>query len=62
MSDEVQVQITGPVIDAFDAYKLTTAYANTRYWSVLPEHVDGSLWAAFHQGWLAAQQEKSDNA
>jgi len=43
-----------PLMIAWDAYKATEDYANTRTWAGIPAHVDGSLWAAFEQGFRAA--------
>lgn len=43
-----------PVMVAWTAYKETPDYANTKRWAVLPENVDGSLWAAFSTGFAAA--------
>lgn len=40
-----------PLMVAWTAYKATPAYANTKKWAASPQDVDGSLWAAFAQGW-----------
>lgn len=42
-----------PVMVAWERYKQTEEYANTRKWAQT-EHVDGSLWAAFEEGFRAA--------
>lgn len=42
---------------AWEAYKATEEYANTKQWAAYPEHVDGSLWAAFDRGYAAALRE-----
>jgi hypothetical protein len=42
--------------DAWEAYKLTDEYANTRRWALHEQHVDGSLWAAFVVGWTTFQR------
>lgn len=42
-----------PMLVAFKAYYKSAPYANTKRWAVHPEHVDGSLWAAFCEGWEA---------
>jgi hypothetical protein len=39
-----------PVMVAWEAYKLTDEYQNTRKWALHERHVDGSLWAAFSEG------------
>ncbi len=43
-----------PLRVAFDKYKATSEYANTRRWALHERHVDGSLWAAFMAGFRAA--------
>jgi hypothetical protein len=40
-----------PLLIAWELYSATEAYANTRRWALHDQHVDGSLWAAFHEGW-----------
>ena len=40
-----------PMKVAWDFYKETDDYANTRKWALQEEHVDGSLWTAFCVGW-----------
>ena len=39
-----------PRLVAWEAYKATNDYANTRQWALHEAHVDGSLWAAFIAG------------
>lgn len=39
---------------AWNAYKATDEFANTRKWARHEQHVEGSLWAAFFQGFSAA--------
>jgi phosphate-selective porin len=39
---------------AWQSYRLTDDYANTRRWALEDAHVDGSLWAAFIEGWRQA--------
>jgi hypothetical protein len=43
-----------PVMVAWNAYKETESFANTRKWAVDERHVEGSLWAAFERGFAAA--------
>lgn len=38
---------------AWEAYKATEGYANTKRWATKPEHTEGSLWAAFEAGFNA---------
>jgi hypothetical protein len=40
-----------PLMVAWDRYRATEAYQNTRHWATSEEYVDGSLWAAFSEGW-----------
>ena len=40
-----------PILIAFNQYKATQSYENTKKWALYPEHVEGSLWAAFMEGW-----------
>lgn len=42
-----------PIMLAWERYKQTGEYRNTRYFATDVEHVDGSLWAAFFAGWDA---------
>jgi len=54
-------EITAPVSQgsplwlAWEAYAATEEYANTKRWAVVPEHAEGSLWAAFERGFAARQ-------
>ena len=43
-----------PLMVAWEAYKASEGYANTKAWALNPQHVDGSLWAAFQAGYEAA--------
>ncbi len=43
-----------PLRTAFDRYKRTVEYENTRRWALHERHVDGSLWAAFMAGYKSA--------
>jgi hypothetical protein len=51
-----------PLMKAWEQYKVTDDYTNTRKWAHHAEHVDGSLWAAFSQGWFLAENESRPNA
>ena len=44
-----------PLLLAFNAWKETNDYENTRRWALVEEHVSGSLWEAFTQGWNSRQ-------
>lgn len=43
-----------PLMKAWDAYKATEEYRNTRTWAGVPAHTEGSLWSAFVEGYKAA--------
>ena len=45
-----------PLMKAWEAYKSTDAYQNTRRWAQHEAHVDGSLWAAFSAGFRATAE------
>ena len=42
-----------PVMKAWNNYKSSDEFKNTRKWALHEEHVDGSLWAAFYAGFFA---------
>lgn len=50
-----------PMMIAWQAYKTTDEYANTRKWALHEAHVDGSLWAAFVAGFHAANAMAEDS-
>lgn len=60
-----EVPLTHPMRAAWEKYKETDEYANARKWALHPDaeerqYVDGSMWAAFCEGWnagLAARAE-----
>lgn len=54
MPVETEVSTDDPRKVAWDKYKKTSTYANTRRWALKEEAVDGSLWAAFIAGFEAA--------
>ena len=47
---------TDPLMVAWKAYRESAEYANTAKWAVKAEHSEGSLWAAFEQGFRAARR------
>jgi hypothetical protein len=53
MPEEELLPKDHPMLKAFEAYKASPEYANTFKHAEQPEHRDGSLWAAFVQGWTA---------
>ena len=46
-----------PLMIAWNAYKATEEYANSRQWAEYKAHLDGSLWAAFCAGYAACDDE-----
>lgn len=50
-----------PLMVAWNEYKASEEYRNTKKWAAFEEHVDGSLWAAFLAGWSAANTKGSDD-
>ena len=80
-SASAEVPMSDSMRQAFENYKETSEYANSKHWALrvapmfevgedraavcdlMPmeqrsRHVDGSLWAAFVEGWNAAKAEK----
>lgn len=56
MSVTKQIAEDHPLKKAWDAYRQTDDFANSRKWANQPEHVDGSLWAMFMTGWMMATE------
>lgn len=48
-----QVAKDAPLMIAWEAYKATEEFANTKRWASQAEHTEGSLWAAFMVGFNA---------
>lgn len=46
-----------PLMIAWKAYQSSGEYQNTKNWAAFEEHVDGSLWAAFVEGWEAGSNK-----
>lgn len=40
-----------PLVRAWQGYKASSDYANSRKWAAFDTHRDGSMWAAFSRGW-----------
>lgn len=55
MSASSQIPQDHPLMRAWTAHKATPEHANSRSWAQHAEHVEGSLWASFMAGWMAAQ-------
>lgn len=54
MPTMMQVPADHPVMVAWREYQATDEYVNSRKWASDPEHIDGSLWAAFLMGYRTA--------
>ena len=50
MSVMVALPENDPTMIAWNKYKATDEFANTKKWAAYPQHVEGSLWAAYLQG------------
>lgn len=57
-----QVAKDAPLMIAWEAYKATEDYANTKRWATKPEHTEGSLWAAFMAGFNAPKPAGVEDA
>lgn len=66
MADRVSTELplTHPMRAAWEKYKTTADYANTRRWPVEDgeKHIDGALWAAFCKGWDARGEDGRSDA
>jgi len=51
-----------PLMKAWQAYKSSPEYLNSWTWAGEIKHRDGSMWAAFVQGWNAAKQHRPPSA
>lgn len=60
MSDMQALPKDDPRIVAWQAYRLTEDYENTRRWALQEAHVDGSLWAAFIVGYTATRTSDTE--
>lgn len=47
-----------PLMLAWEAHKQSAEYANSRRWAANEQHVDGSMWALFMAGWMAAKEHE----
>ena len=62
MSVDAPVPKDSPMMLAWERYKATSEYANTRNWALHEAHVDGSLWAAFCEGFRMATDRRQNPA
>ena len=56
MPTETPVPADHPMMKAWKAYETTDDFANSKKWAAVPEHLNGSLWAAFMQGYMVATE------
>ena len=54
MSVQMQLPADSPIMKAWDAFKATEDFANALKWAAYPEQAQGSLWAAYAQGFRDA--------
>lgn len=59
MSTSAQVPKDDPLMIAWESYKTTEEFSNSRKWAQYEQHVDGSMWAAFVAGYQAAAASKA---
>lgn len=53
MTGQSPVPKDHPLMKAWEAYKATPDFGNSKQWAAHPEHLLGSLWAVFNAGWNA---------
>ena len=49
-----------PLMIAWNSYKQSDKYANTKKWATDPNHTEGSLWAVFEAGYKAATERAAN--
>lgn len=49
-----------PMMIAWEAFKQSDEYANAKRWAAHAEHLDGSLWAMYCQGFKDATERAAD--
>ena len=52
MSEQTPADPNGPLMQAWLKYQNTADYLNALSWATNPAHTEGSLWAAFEQGFM----------
>jgi hypothetical protein len=60
MTTQTALPSNHPEMKAWERYKGTPNYANTKNWATDEKHTEGSLWAAFDEGYHAARIDRSD--
>ena len=59
---DLAVAVAEMQLKAWQAYQSSPEYLNSWTWAGEIKHRDGSMWAAFVQGWNAAQQHRPPSA
>ena len=52
MATDTPLPADDPALIAFQAYIKTKDYLNSKMWAVKDEFTEGSMWAAFHEGFV----------
>ena len=60
MPAEVSLPENDPIMIAWNEYRETEAYHNSLKWAEFEQHREGSLWAAFLQGYIMAKRENEN--
>jgi hypothetical protein len=62
MSDEAMAPLPKghPMLEAWEAFRTTPEYENARHWAQYMDHIEGSLWAAFTEGWNRRGEQSED--
>ena len=55
---QAEMPVSHPLRAAWEQYRQSDKYKNTRKWAAHPEHLDGSLWGV----WLAAYTAATERA
>ena len=58
MSEQTPVDQYSPLWRAWKAYVATEEFRNTKTWAAIAAHTEGSLWAAFVEGFKAGAAKK----
>lgn len=54
MPESTQVPENAPLMLAWKKYRASPEFTNSLKWAQQAEHTEGSLWAAFVEGWMTA--------
>ena len=58
MPEQQEIDKNDPMFILWDEYKASAEYKNSFKWAGQERHRDGSMWAAFVQGYVAAQKPR----